>query len=139
VFLKALGNNKVETAALEHSRIKKHIICFSGEILREYRCKASFHGMTGQILLRKLSELEESHKLKKIPKINLQKAPETVKKHNCKLSTDSDDHKFIYAALASKANYVVTSDRGMLRLCPYACNNQKIEFLKPADYVSLTQ
>lgn len=55
-------------------------------------------------------------------------------KHLCHLpvivTEDKDDDKYILAAMASNAKYIITGDQHLLKLHPY----QHIEIIKPAEF-----
>ena len=135
-FLRALGENLPEQQALIHSNQKRHMIYYSNPILKEYLSKAQSHGMSGIIFKRKLDDFFMKYKTKRIGKVSLVQAQSIIKNKHCKLCVDVDDHKFIEAALAGKVRFVITSDHGLLGLCPYTCNGITIEFV---DSISYTQ
>lgn len=134
VFLKALGEQEPHKGAMEHSGEVYHTIRCSTEILREYQCKTSSEGMTVFFLLRKVKEFEKAGKLKRINKTLLEQASGLARDNCCQMPNDRDDHKFVVAAVACKAGFVVTTDTGMLNLNPYQCGTVKIEFAPPQIY-----
>jgi len=134
VFLRALGNINPHTQALEHLKERCNIIRFSNIILREYKVIARKLGMSPTLLISKSEELKKIGKFKKINQYPLRKAKMIIKKNRLPVPKDKYDVKFIEAALASKAKYIVTIDRGMLNLNPYCYDSENIEIISPETY-----
>jgi putative PIN family toxin of toxin-antitoxin system len=134
VFLKALGQQEPHRDAMEHFMKVSHTMRYSTEILNEYKSKTSCEGMTVLFLLRKVMELERSGKLKKIKVTLLEQSSELIRDNHCQMPNDRYDDKFVVAAIACKARFVVTTDNGMLDLNPYRCDRVGVEFIEPASY-----
>lgn len=90
--------------------------------------------MSPTLLISKSEELKKIGKFKKINQYPLKKAKTIISKNRLPIPEDKYDVKFIEAALASKAKYIVTIDRGMLNLNPFRYDGENIEIISPEAY-----
>jgi len=112
-------------------------VVISRPIQKEFISKLHSAGLTSVVFNQKMSELSRMGKIKRLNKTHLLKAKREIKKQKLRLPNDKEDHKFIEAAVASSAGFLVTTDKGILILDPYRYNrtNSIIRILLPESYV----
>jgi len=134
VFLKALGDVNPYSDALNCIKRICNRIALSTEIHREYKCKVTSEGMTFLILERKIKELERLGKTKDVRRTDLDNARARILCEHLPLPTDAFDNKFIEAAVACGARYVITTDPSLLTLDPYEHDAVNIRIVEPHTY-----
>jgi predicted nucleic acid-binding protein len=134
VLLKALGNIKPYSEALDCIKKVCNRIALSTEIHREYKCKVTSEGMTYTILERKIKELERIGKTKEVHRTDLDHAKTRIQNGNLPLPTDTFDHKFVEAAIACGAEYIITTDPSLLALDPYDHDTTHFRIVEPSRY-----
>jgi predicted nucleic acid-binding protein len=87
------------------------------------------------ILERKVKELERVGKTKDVHRTNLGNAKARIANENLPLPTDTFDHKFIEAAVACGARYIITTDPSLLVLDPYDHDAVHLRIVEPSRYV----
>lgn len=137
-FIRALADIENHRKVLNHLKAKCHIIVTTTGITKEYKSRLRKTGMTTYILQRRLEDLTQIKKLKRLKVTPLKKAKKKIKDEHLRLPEDRNDIKFIEAAVASKARYLITTDRGLLGLNPYKCKQAYIEVITPQKYVQNT-
>lgn len=134
-LLNAFKNIDPYANALDTLDIVCDKMAVSQPIMKEFHNKLHSTGLTLVLFTKKLSELLGKGKIVKIKRTNLTKARRKIRDNNLLLPNDSDDHKFIEAAIAVHARYIITTDNGMLSMNPYKYdNNAIIEIITPSDY-----
>lgn len=136
VFLKALGGIDPYSEALDCIKKICNRIALSTEIHREYKCKVTSEGMTFLILERKIKELERVGKTKDVHRTNLDNAKARITNEHLPLPTDTFDNKFVEAAVACGARYIITTDPSLLTLDPYDDNTLHMRIVEPSRYTS---
>jgi predicted nucleic acid-binding protein len=134
VFLKALGDVNPYSDALDCIKRICNRIALSTEIHREYKCKVTSEGMTFLILERKIKELERLGKTKDVRRTDLDNAKASILRKHLPLPTDAFDNKFIEAAVACGARYVITTDPSLLSLDPYEHDGLNLRIVEPHTY-----
>lgn len=90
--------------------------------------------MTFLILERKIKELERLGKTKDVRRTDLDNARARILCEHLPLPTDAFDNKFIEAAVACGARYVITTDPSLLTLDPYEHDAVNIRIVEPHTY-----
>jgi len=136
-LLGALINKHPFCDALEKLQKVCDRVVISNPIQKEFISKLHSVGLTIVVFNQKMSELSSMGKIKRLNKTHLLKAKRMIKKQRLRLPNDKEDHKFIEAAVASSAGFLVTADNGILILDPYRYNkaNSTIRILSPENYV----
>jgi putative PIN family toxin of toxin-antitoxin system len=122
VFLRALINPKGVNARLVQS-LDRFILVVSPAIIEEVAEVLSRPELLGVKGIRKL----DADRLVEL----LRKAPVVFPTETVTVCRDPDDDKFLEAALAAKAEYLVTGDKDLRDIGEYAC--VKIRF--PAEFL----
>ncbi|HID26529.1 MAG TPA: putative toxin-antitoxin system toxin component, PIN family [Methanosarcinales archaeon] len=131
VFKALAGRVEKYKLFLETIKEKCDRIVITNDIKKEYRSRASTYGMTLVIIMQRLEKLGYRGK-KKIRKVS---ASIEIKKYNFKVLKDEKDLKFIEAAIASKASYLVTEDSHLLELKVIKHKSGECKIIKPEDYL----
>lgn len=131
VFKALAGRVEKYKLFLETIKEKCDRIVITNDIKKEYRSRASTYGMTLVIIIQRLEKLGYRGK-KKIRKVS---ASIEIKKYNFKVLKDEKDLKFIEAAIASKASYLVTEDSHLLELKVIKHKSGECKIIKPEDYL----
>lgn len=135
VLIRALAHIGVYGEVLDRIKEICHQIAYSKKIEKEYKGCATKGGMTTNILLRKLQDLEEEKKLKFVRQSLLESKLKNVEfKMKPK---DATDLKFVKIALVTDARYVITTDKHLLDLKFYRNGETCLEFITPKQFLSL--
>lgn len=138
-LIRALAELEPYSRALGHLTQKCDTIVFSTQIMKEYSGRFHKAGMTKLIFQRKLEEIRQRGKLKRCNETPLRNARRRIRDERLPLPNDRTDIKFVEAALASNAGYIITTDRGLLELDPYRYQGSRIGIIDPAEYASLEE
>jgi predicted nucleic acid-binding protein len=128
-FLRSLARVSGYDKVLEKIKRKCDVIVSTGNIEKEYRSRLNIFGMSQIILLERLEMLRDEGKLKHIKRSKLRKIK------ICREPDDKEDIKFLLAALATGASYIITTDKGLTRLNPYKCEQICIRIIEPDEYI----
>lgn len=134
-MIRAVAGKSPYSEALERLKNKCHMIAYSKKIMKEYIAKLRVVGMSAYIFLRKLEGIKEMNKLKRVNNTILQRARRKIRQESLPLPSDRTDIKFLVAALAKSAKYIISTDRHLLALNPYRHNNSQIKIMPPENYL----
>jgi putative PIN family toxin of toxin-antitoxin system len=134
VVLRALAGKSPYSNTLYRIKEICDTISFSNRIQKEYLNKAHKSGLTGLFLISEFDKLKRCKKLKKINHTSIINARKEIQKKKLPLPNDKDDIKFVEAAIAKKAKYIITTDTTLLDLDPYRIKNGTIRIIEPIEY-----
>jgi putative PIN family toxin of toxin-antitoxin system len=134
-MIRAVAGKSPYSEALERLKNKCHMIAYSKKIMKEYIAKLRVVGMSAYIFQRKLEDIKEMNKLKRATNTILLRARRKIRQRHLPLPSDRTDIKFLVAALAKSAKYIITTDRHLLVLNPYGHGNSQIKIVCPQNYL----
>ena len=131
-LIRGIGKVGKYFKVIERIKKKCDTIIVTTQIIKEYKGRVRIGGMTIPILQRKLDNLRELDKFKKISVSRVEFKLKNI--DICKKPTDNQDFKFLKLALAEDSPYLITEDRHLLNLNPYNCKNTDLKIIRPEDY-----
>ena len=134
-MIRAVAGKSPYSEALERLKNRCHMIAYSKKIMKEYIGKLRAVGMTIYIFLRKLEDIKQMNKLKRATNTILLRAKKEIRQKRLPLPSDRYDVKFLVAALAKSAKYIITTDPHLLTLNPYRYAGSQIEIVPPQSYL----
>lgn len=138
IFLRMFSEKSAYSDILRKIMKNCNKIIVSTKIVKEWRSKSNTMGMSSVIILRKLKELSEVHKIKKCTEASIDKVRRLINEKRCKRPNDKYDMKFIEVAIASRA-FLLTEDHHLLDLEPYNCGKKNLRIMSSSDYLGITR